>query len=108
MSCPKSILGYMSCFNTYVNNVISGAVKRRWTEVARRMTELEEHTQNLHAELDPKLTKVSRDIPNVLINLLSSAFQLHNEISIRWHKDYITLNQLFRESSQKGWKSIKG
>ena len=101
MSCPKSILGYMNCFNTYVNNVISGAVKRRWTE-------LEEHTQSLHAELDPKLTKVSRDIPNVVINLLSSALQLHNEISITWHKNYITLNQLFRESSQKGWRSIKG
>ena len=78
------------------------------TEVGRRMTEFEEHTPNLHADLDPELTKVSRDIPNVVINPISSALQLHNEISIRWHKNLITLNQLFKESSQKGWRSIKG
>ena len=49
------------------------------TEVAKRMTELEERTQKLHADLSGELTKVSRDMPNVVTNLLSSALQRRDE-----------------------------
>ena len=44
-------------------------------EVAKRMTGLEEHTQKLHADWSGELTKVCRDMPNVVTNLLSSALQ---------------------------------
>ena len=45
------------------------------TRIAERMTGLEERTQKLHADLNGELTNVSRDIPNVVGNLLSSALQ---------------------------------
>ena len=71
----------MSCFNNYAKSAISRAVSQRSSllskvaEIAKRMTELEEHTQKLHADLRGEFTKVSRDIPNILTNLLSSALQ---------------------------------